>query len=285
MTKKQERAAMLRQVENGYNSRESSYYRLVENTDKGTCMVAARDIQAGEAVLVEKPMYTQPVGYSEAFCQRPDVAPLLVTITRYAQSHGHLTGPEQYPLEARETLNRLTELKVTEVMTQSPRIHDIWQLHDAHRCAQIGDNVMIDGLVSDSGKVLNGRFGRVVGVDDRDNSRLAVEIGSSRSTRTMRKSIKAANLKTLGGILRTNAFGNYAEGTETLFQVLSRVNHACGDTANVMKMDANGKAYLMAKRDIRDGEEILIDYLPGERGDRVGLLEVKYNFRCTCGGH
>jgi len=155
-------------------------------------------------------------------------------------------------------------------MPSSPRIDEIWELHDAHRTADVGDPVTIDGLVSDAGRPLNGTRGRVV---DKVNDRLAVELANS-----TRKHVKPCNLKTLGGIVRTNSF-EY-RGQSLLYKLLCRVNCACGPAANVTKVTMDGGvAYVMTTKEIKKGEEILIDYLPGESGvAKRELLRVKYNF-------
>lgn len=246
-------------------------------------MVATRDIANGDVILIEKELYSQPRGYSPEVLQRPDVAPLMATVTKFASSHGHLTGPDKYPAEARKAMDQLAELNASVRVMQSPHIQEIWQLHDSFHCAQVGDNVMVEGLVSEKGKKLNGKHGVVVSHDEQDSGRLGVEIKATDS-KVARMSIKTCNLKTLGGIYRTNSFGSN-DDEEVLFKNTCRINHACGNAANAIRLLIQGKSYVLARKDIPVGEEILIDYIPGEEGDRLGLLQMKYNFTCRCSEH
>ena len=189
--------ALAPRLEKQYDARKGERYKLVHNEEKGIHMVASHKIDGGELVLIEKPLHSQPVGYSPSLRQRREVASLLATISRFAKSHGHLSGLDQYPPEACEAMNRLTELKAMDMVSTSPQIDEIWQLHDAHRQSGIGDMVMIDGLVSDAGKKLNGKIGRVLKRDKKDTARLCVSIGVG--SQATEKSIKQVNLKTLGG--------------------------------------------------------------------------------------
>lgn len=266
-------------VEKIYNKRRGDYFKLVHDDEKGVRMIASRDIEAGLLVLVDPHLYSQPLGYSSALMQRPEVAPLMATIQKCAQTHGHLAGAKRYPPEVQQAMNRMTEWNASMYMSKSSRIDEIWELHDAHRQAEIGDQVMIDGLVSKAGKQLNGKKGCVVSRDKHDASRFGVEIQETGG----KKSIKACNLKTLGGIVHTNSFEG--DGCQVLYKIICRINHACGDAANVLKIDHQGKGFVMAKRNIKAGEEILIDYIPGEQEDRLGLLKLKYNFVCACPEH
>ena len=86
--------------------------------------------------------------------------------------------------------------------------------------------------------------------------------------------------------MRTNMYlSNDEPPTELLYKVLCRVNHACGNAANVMKVTIQGKCYVIAKRAIEAGEEILIDYIENQECDRLGMIKLKYNFRCQCPEH
>lgn len=251
-------------------------------------MVATRDIERGGLVLFEDPLHVFPKNYSNAVLENTEYQQAVATIVQCASTHGHLSGPDAYPPEARHALDRLTELSATESAKTSPCIDDIWHLEDAHRCAEVGDTVMVDGLQSEGGKKLNGKKGRVVGIDETDEGRLAIKIDMGRASKGLatKKSMKRSNLKTLGGILRTNSFGGKG-ACALLYKTTCRINHACGKAANVRRMEHNCKAYIFAKREIYAGEEIFIDYLPNDDAeeDRPGDLQMKYNFRCQCSAH
>ncbi|CAB9498964.1 expressed unknown protein [Seminavis robusta] len=273
-----------------YNSRgDGCYYKLQQSNERGAFLVATREIQTGEVILIERPLGKQPSEPTPALLQQREVAPLLETMQRCARTHGHLTGTSRYPPEVRHALDRLTELQTKEFVLKSPDLGAIWKLADSHRCAEKGDRVMIDGLKSDAGQKLNGLEGQVVGIDEKDKHRLAVELSTnnSKGTKSNKKSIKRENLKTLGGILRTNAFVDNHETTMLIFKDLSRINHACGDAANVIKIcDEKDRAFVLARCDIASGQELLIDYIPGEKEeDRLDYLQMKYNFRCQCKMH
>jgi len=278
---------LLPSLEISYNKRDAECYELVHDETKGYHTIAKRDIEPLEPILIEEPLYYQPLGCAPALLHRPDVVQLMDTIERSAASHSHLTGADMYPPEARRALDRFTELNVNHFASTSTQIDEIWKLHDAHRVAEVDYEVVVDGLVSQAGKLLNGKRGRVVNRDETDVDRLGVDIiGGGGTEGKARRSVRRANLKTLGGIMRTNAFVNEEDGKEYLFKILSRVNHACDNQANIAKFVSQGKAYVVAKKEIRAGDEILIDYIGGEREeDRLGLLQLKYNFSCPCPKH
>uniref|UniRef100_A0A7S4K386 SET domain-containing protein n=1 Tax=Odontella aurita TaxID=265563 RepID=A0A7S4K386_9STRA len=325
----EELSRMLARQDGRYASRVAEIYSISDTKSaRGVGMIARCDIDGGEIILVEKPLHTQPAGYGRSFLRRSDVAPLLTAIDRYG--YGRTTSsqhrpsssgdPRKYPpppAEVREAMDRMAEMNATERMLESPRLDDLWKLHDAHNRAAAGDAVMIHGLVSIAGRKLNGRIGRVAGRDDEDADRCAVEIAAGSGERRSRKSIKRDNLKTLGGIFRTNFFESRDGGKQMVFGTMSRINHACGTYANALKLivddddsDGNGngsgttssnKAYLVAGRDISMGEEIFIDYVPSDDADedndkggddddhrrqrRLDSLRNQYNFRCQCPEH
>jgi len=272
--------------------RDGEFYKLLRNNEKGMYAVAARDIGAHDLILIEKsPLHSQPSIYQPSFLSRPDVVEIMHTILPYAQSEGHQSGVNKYPPEARKAMDRLMELSAKEYMVKSPGINEIWELHDAHRNHQeIGDLVQIDGLISEAGKQLNGLKGVVVCKDEHEADRLGIELrvqqGKELSPKSQYKSIKRCNLKSLGGIARTNSFEGENSDSLVLYRILSRFNHACGDSANATRIIVQNGAYLFSRQPIEAGEEILIDYIPNEKPeDRLDLLQLKYNFQCNCPQH
>ena len=285
-SRQEELKKLLPQLEARYRARcGRELYELCESEQKGIYMVANQVILSGDIVFIEKPLHSQPKRYSPEFLQRPDVQPLWALISRLSLQH------EDPPPRALEALQRVADLHAMEQMVTSPKIQEIWGLCDAHRQgAHVGDLVVIADLQSVAGKAMNGKRGRVVSEDTSSNSqggdpgRLGVSIQTNNHT-TTKKSIACANLKTLGGILRTNAFGSDEDSTMlVLYKTLSRINHACGDAANVFKYETNGQAYLIAKKEIQAGDEILINYLAPQDNLREELQR-RYNFVCTCPHH
>ena len=138
--------------------------------------------------------------------------------------------------------------------------------------------------------MLNGRRGVVRRVEDDGRRRVRLLGGAAGETL---KAIKRENLKSIGGIIRTNSFED--ENRAKLFETLCRFNHACGATANVTKVfehlvTGNGArcAHVTTLRDIRRGEELCIDYIIGsneaslDTAPRRAYLQMKYNFVCQC---
>ena len=95
--------------------------------------------------------------------------------------------------------------------------------------------------------------------------------------------------------MRTNGFDD-DEGYANLYELLSRVNHACGDAANSTRISlksiagsgaADNSVVVVAERDIEEGEELLVNYLDsadegmGVEERRRHLLRT-HNFTCTC---
>ena len=269
-----------------YETRSGDCYELKQSEDRGVYMTTTRAVGKGEVVLIEAPLALMPIHDRREFMQRPDIAAMNQRLNVFSARYGHLEGADKYPPEAQAVMNQREELRAEEYLLTSPNVDKIWKLHDAHRCAKIGNLVMIDGLLSENGRPLNGKKGRVIGEDSRDNHRLEVEIDCGSHEQRVSKSVRQKNLKTLGGIIRTNSFV-FGDLHSALFGTLSRANHACGESANITKADYAGRAYVVAKRDIRAGEEILIDYLVGDPVDehRVPLLQLKYNFECQCPEH
>ena len=77
------------------------------------------------------------------------------------------------------------------------------------------------------------------------------------------KKIKPENLKTPGGIMRTNAFNFNSGNCEVLLEQICRINHSC--EPNVMKQRLRrggefGDFVLTAICPIRKGEQLFIDY-------------------------
>lgn len=263
------------------------------NNNRGVYMVAARDIQMGEPILFEDPLSIRDGLHHPS---------LLVESNTKAKEYFHTLSQSQFnqqpeadatttvcaeDAKVQHAMARLGELNAVAWKTrQSPQIGDIWDLEDSHRCAEIGDLVTVDGLSSKAGYALNGKTGTVLNYDENTPGRLGVKIQTARNTTTV-KSIKATNLKTLGGIWITNAFGGGgSKENQCLYKLMSRINHACLSAANSSRIiNDKGKACVLARTDIPVGKELFIDYMPREKGDRVGLLQMKYNFTCQCSGH
>jgi hypothetical protein len=110
-----------------------------------------------------------------------------------------------WPLQAQKDKGRMHALNDTANLMESPNLEEIWKLEDSHREAVVNDVVMIDGLLSEQGRRLNGQLGKVIKVDRQQQGRLGVLIDDEEEIR----SIKQINLKTLGGIARTNVIPCY----------------------------------------------------------------------------
>ena len=92
--------------------------------------------------------------------------------------------------------------------------------------------------------------------------------------------------KTVLGIFYTNDMSY--DGDAALFPTLARVNHACVANADFVSRPEKGVQELVATKDIREGEEITISYLPAaDEGSaptdvRRAYLREWYGFQCLC---
>lgn len=85
----------------------------------------------------------------------------------------------------------------------------------------------------------------------------------------------------LGLILRTNA---YNTGSQIgIFPKIARINHSCQPNAAYYWSEALGKRIIYATREIQQGEEIFVSYIPllMSRAERQKRLD-RYGFRCAC---
>ena len=234
----------------------------------GRGLRALVDIAEGETIISEPPLYAvHPAQLSTpAFMRRPDVARLFAVVEA-----GY--DDENYTPEADAALQAVLDLHAKDGIA-SLGLDDatrFWALDDCFRRPAAGDAVEIAGLVSARGRPLNGLRGRV---DGSDGERWAV------ATARGRKSVRGRNLKTAGGIFRTNAY--FDGGSGYVFETLCRANHSCAP--NCAKAMSAGRVDVVALRAVPRGEEITVSYLkldaPGAA--RRAYLREKYNFDCRC---
>uniref|UniRef100_A0A6U0IMD4 SET domain-containing protein n=1 Tax=Minutocellus polymorphus TaxID=265543 RepID=A0A6U0IMD4_9STRA len=92
--------------------------------------------------------------------------------------------------------------------------------------------------------------------------------------------------KTPGGILRTNGVDD-AEGHANLYSQMSRMNHSCAPNAVRVSTSDSGGVAVVSRKQIDEGEEVLINYMDGaDDGKPVDQrrkhLMQQYHFHCTC---
>ncbi|CAD7944034.1 unnamed protein product [Amoebophrya sp. A120] len=126
-----------------------------------------------------------------------------------------------------------------------------------------------DNMISSSYKAEAGRSSE----ESREDTATVVE----------RLWLKEENLKTPGGIWKTNAFGDGREGG--IFEDISRLNHSC--EPNCKQRVLCDTPSIVATRDIAEGEELTICYTSEElrakkASERRAWLLRKYNFLCSC---
>ena len=263
--------------------------------EHGLKCVATRDIAARQVILVEHPVATfdiNPYGQGAQFMARPDVQALQQTIMRCSAANAGREGTDAYPAETREAIEGIMALSATVELASrdAATVDRVFALEDSFRKAIAGEHVCVDGLASAAGKLLNGRRGVVRRVED-DGRRCVRLLGGAAGETD--KAIKRENLKSIGGIIRTNSFED--ENRAKLFETLCRFNHACGASANVKFSFENlitgtgaRCAHVTTLRDIRRGEELCIDYIDGsneaslDTASRQAHLQMKYNFVCQC---
>jgi hypothetical protein len=263
--------------------------------EHGLKCVATRDIAARQVILVEPPVATfdmNPFGQGAQFMARPDVQALQQEIMRCASANAGREGTDAYPVEAREAIEDIVALSATVQLASldAATVDRVFAFEDSFRTAIAGEHVCVDGLASAAGQLLNGRRGVVLRVEGNGRRRVRLLGGPAGETD---KAVRAENLKSIGGILRTNSFED--ENRAKLFETLCRFNHACGASANVTKVFENlitgtgaRCAHVTTLRDIRRGEELCIDYIVGsnesslDTAPRRAYLQMKYNFVCQC---
>eukprot|EP00747_Dinoflagellata_sp_TGD_P013197 gnl/TRDRNA2_/TRDRNA2_122337_c1_seq2.p1 gnl/TRDRNA2_/TRDRNA2_122337_c1~~gnl/TRDRNA2_/TRDRNA2_122337_c1_seq2.p1 ORF type:complete len:119 (+),score=11.02 gnl/TRDRNA2_/TRDRNA2_122337_c1_seq2:130-486(+) len=98
------------------------------------------------------------------------------------------------------------------------------------------------------------------------------------------EAIEPENLKTPGGIWRTNVYDFPPTGTQVLFALLSRINHSCVPNVQKQRSRRTDEFVVTAVRNIREGEELCISYgVPeGSVNERRAWLDMKYKFVCHC---
>jgi hypothetical protein len=216
--------ALLPMMEALYNRRKTPCYKIVENAERGKHIVATSKIEGGAVILVEKALHSQSTNNHPSLQTNPEYQFIVKTLDGGEKNEevSSFSGNYFQSDDCGEALNRLAELNAAAYMAGSALKDEIWKLEDSHRFAKVGDTVMIDGLSSEAGKKLNGKCGRVSKQDEKDPSRLGVEVSLDGGSKKATKSIKSCNLKTLGGIMRTNAYHDGTEETTNLFKELCR---------------------------------------------------------------
>ena len=238
----------------------------------GRGLRALVDIAEGEIIISEPPLYAvHPEALSApAFMRRPDVARLFAVVEAGYDN-------DAYTPAAESALNAALDLHAKDGVASlgTGEASRFWALDDCFRRPAAGDAVEIAGLVSERGRPLNGLRGRV---DCSDGERWAV------ATARGRKSVRGRNLKTAGGIFRTNAY--FDGGSGYVFETLCRANHSCAPNCAKAMSDRGGRRVVdvIALRAVPRGEEITVSYLkldaPGAA--RRAYLREKYNFDCRC---
>ena len=88
-------------------------------------------------------------------------------------------------------------------------------------------------------------------------------------------------------VWRSNSFRLHSHQYETaLFPTIARINHECVPNAQANFQEEMGSFNVHATRNIEEGEEVSLSYLPVDglalREERVGKLETGYGFVCGC---
>ena len=251
-------------------------------------IVAIRGICAGEEIFYESPFVEEEEGYTlfrPEMMQDPTAISLILKIKEFAEKCSHLPDghPDKYPPEARaamEQANDLGQAFTYRKLSPTDKLKYA-ALVDRFRNIYAGAPVIISGLVSEAGKQFNGGSGIARSFDEQA-SRWAVQLPDGQG-----KLIKIENLKTPGGIWRSNSFSWQdslcSSPSAVLFEKLSQLNHSCNSNVDKKRLGNNTFA-VFATRDISSGEELFIDYgVPRASAEiRRSWLKMKYNFICQC---
>lgn len=283
--------------EQAYKNRQEDPFKLMQDQEQGKYLVATKDIEKYDIVLVDDLLVAQPHNQIHPSLQTDaEFKQAIRTQQEITKKYGHIKRSE-WPEKVKRQYNRVSDLNSSAYLLESPNVEEIWKLEDSRREAQVGDVVMIDGLKSQSGKKLNGQMGKIAKADNKDSSRLGVQVFGSTGTENALKSIKQCNLKTLSGIFRTNGYrgsafnGISAKEEYHMGALACRINHACMDASNVSFASFSdiGKTFVVAVRKIAKGDQIVFDYKGSDRGygdhDCREELKKQYGFWCQCAMH
>lgn len=267
-------------------------------------IIATKDYEGGEEILRESPFATcGSNGMLELRMLRGDrtMAKYKKKIGRFARKYGHLEGAARYPPEAKMMMDEATEYATSYLYWQSSNDQqEKWfALHDCHHRCPLDTTVCVFGLESEQGRRLNGRVGRV-SCTEQSIGRVGVQFSDPPSE----KSIAIKNLKTPGGVWRSNAIGDAG-----LFETLCRMNHSCNPNVAVLRannrthdsdsdsdLDSDQRTHeqvAIATRHIKMGEQLLVDYTnmstcTVEDEEELAVTQrrekllMKYDFECQC---
>ena len=202
---------------------------------QGAQMFATRDIKKFEGLFHEVPLLMgcleerDPSADKYILRNSSEAARLTGGLAALAATTKGRVGAARYPPAARKMMDRMCELVTTVRLAKKAMVpaylKRFWKLADCHagdvdleRCV-----VCVAGLVSEEGMRLNGSMGvaKAKVADSADNRwEVEFETGSA-------KSIRACNLKTAGGIARTNGF-DLGHGACFLVRACSRVKQQAG---------------------------------------------------------
>eukprot|EP00286_Rhodomonas_abbreviata_P029136 CAMPEP_0181295738 /NCGR_PEP_ID=MMETSP1101-20121128/4310_1 /TAXON_ID=46948 /ORGANISM="Rhodomonas abbreviata, Strain Caron Lab Isolate" /LENGTH=328 /DNA_ID=CAMNT_0023400515 /DNA_START=52 /DNA_END=1038 /DNA_ORIENTATION=- len=269
---------------------ENEFFKVTELKTGYYGAIAKQNIPKDTRILVESPLLAgvSPSDFmrDQEFMKQPDIQPLWAVIVKGSQQNSTKSGADMYPPKVAEAIDSLMDLyasrRVASSLDKKVKAR-IMPLQDSFRKPIVGATVRIEGLTSDAGQALNGLDGVVVSVS---GDRFGVDVEGVED----RKGMRAQNLKTLGGIMRTNMF------VEGLYEVLTRFNHACSEARNLRKQVMVGidpqapkqtHSVLIATTSIEAGQELFIDYISEESGslsvaERRRHLQLKYGFTCEC---
>eukprot|EP00398_MALV-I-01_sp_L67-1_P000438 gene438-890_t len=171
-------------------------------------------------------------------------------------NQGWYSEEERFSPAVKKDLDRHFEIGlIAKFLTLSDEKQNQWMsLHDAFQDIPTNCISLVFIFGCDSGKqlVLNGRFGESQGFDSESQSYFVKIDGQEDLVK-----IKRENLKTPGGVFRTNC---YPTG---LFEIRSRMNHSCAPNVESFQVGKSndGEYEFRACRDIQAGEELTACYL------------------------
>jgi len=261
-------------------------------------MFATRPLKQGEEIFREAPFFS--IEPREMMSPRVSDAADAQELKRcqdllevYANMHLGKEGfQNEFPAEARAVLDRIVEIKAVDAFGRLPEAERVkWMaLHDAHQISTTHHSprescvVVVVGLESERGRALNGRVGKISGQNayDRAADRWRVTFAKCEAAGEAQEfdmAIRARNLKTAGGIYRTNAW------PEGLFEWRSRMNHSC-DPNTAARESEGGAVAIVACRDVEVDAELTCNYIIDHPNlsatERQDLLKSKYGFDCQC---
>jgi len=256
--------------------RQQSYcfpFRIVWRSGKGKCMVASRDIKALELILFDTAIVVGPRNKSDAvclecgkytdgsFCCPVCTFPLCGETCQFGKTHSLECDilKTLKNIEDRDSLYQwITPFRLLLKMSTNQRIYRQVQFLMDHNSTTVQED---EALL-------------------KENRALLETFLKSDQL----KSFSLEDFVWVKGILHTNSIMFGEQQSRALFPHFSLMNHSCIANAKHTIYIENRKMAVQAQTDIKEGEEIVINYVTFIQGTHLRRQKLKkvWKFDCCC---